>query len=138
MSTLLLTTCLERVVLAQGTVDHHIILTEMLVIFQGFLTVRNTLHHVTSVLPATVKFMFSPIVDVSIITIFKFSGNVNDYSNPSNVRNCYLVGLTDLYGKLEYVRDMVAGYFNHLIQIGVAGLRIDAAKHMWPEVDYKL
>lgn len=50
------------------------------------------------------------------------------------MRNCYLVGLTDLYGKLEYVRDMVAGYFNHLIQIGVAGIRIDAAKHMWPQV----
>ncbi|XP_046454250.1 alpha-amylase-like isoform X3 [Daphnia pulex] len=60
-------------------------------------------------------------------------GNVNDYSNPSNVRNCYLVGLTDLYGKLDYVREKVAGYFNQLIQIGVAGIRIDAAKHMWPE-----
>lgn len=50
------------------------------------------------------------------------------------MRNCYLVSLTDLYGKLDYVRDAVAGYFNHLIQIGVAGIRIDAAKHMWPEV----
>lgn len=50
------------------------------------------------------------------------------------MRNCYLVSLTDLYGKLDYVRDAVAGYFNHLIQVGVAGIRIDAAKHMWPEV----
>ena len=58
-------------------------------------------------------------------------GNVNDYSNPSNVRNCYLVGLTDLYGNLDYVQNMVAGYFNNLIQIGVAGIRIDAAKHLF-------
>lgn len=41
-----------------------------------------------------------------------------------------------MYGKLDYVRDKVAGYFNHLIEIGVAGIRIDAAKHMWPEVGY--
>ena len=66
--------------------------------------------------------------------IHGIKGNVNDYSNPSNVRNCYLVGLTDLYGNLDYVQNMVAGYFNNLIQIGVAGIRIDAAKHMWPEV----
>lgn len=59
-------------------------------------------------------------------------GNVNNYGDPNNVRNCYLVGLTDLYGALPYVRDACAGYFNHLIEIGVAGIRIDAAKHMWP------
>jgi len=39
-----------------------------------------------------------------------------------------------LYGALDYVREKVAGYFNDLIAIGVAGIRIDAAKHMWPEV----
>ena len=27
---------------------------------------------------------------------------------------------------------MIAGYFNDLIDIGVAGFRVDAAKHMWP------
>ena len=48
-----------------------------------------------------------------------------------------MVGLTDLYGKLDYVRDAVAGYFNHLVDLGVAGIRIDAAKHMWPEVSSK-
>ena len=62
-----------------------------------------------------------------------FDGNVNNYGDPNNVRNCYLVGLTDLYGALEYVRDKVAGYLNNLVDIGVAGIRIDAAKHMWPE-----
>lgn len=59
---------------------------------------------------------------------------MNNYGDPENVRNCYLVGLTDLYGELDYVRDAVAGYFNKLIDIGVAGIRIDAAKHMWPAV----
>jgi glycosidase len=30
-------------------------------------------------------------------------------------------------------RDKVAEYLNDLIDIGVAGFRVDAAKHMWPE-----
>ena len=61
-------------------------------------------------------------------------GNVNNYGDENNVRNCYLVGLTDLYGALDYVRDAVAGYLNNLVDLGVAGIRIDAAKHMWPLV----
>lgn len=59
---------------------------------------------------------------------------MNNYGDPYNVRNCYLVGLTDLYGATDYVRQSVAGYFNKLVDIGVAGFRVDAAKHMWPEV----
>ena len=54
------------------------------------------------------------------------------------MRNCNLSGLTDLYGATEYVRQAVAGYFNKLVNIGVAGFRIDAAKHMWPEVNLYL
>ena len=61
-------------------------------------------------------------------------GMVNNYSNASNVRNCYLVGLTDLYGAMDYVRNSIAAYLNELVDLGVAGIRIDAAKHMWPEV----
>ena len=68
-----------------------------------------------------------------MITYFS-PGNVNNYGDPENVRYCNLEGLTDLYGATDYVRSAVAGYFNHLIDIGVAGFRIDAAKHMWPEV----
>ncbi|CAG5126335.1 unnamed protein product, partial [Candidula unifasciata] len=60
-------------------------------------------------------------------------GNVNNYGDPKNVRNCNLVGLTDLDGSQDYVREKVAGYFNHLISLGVAGFRVDASKHMWPE-----
>ena len=49
------------------------------------------------------------------------------------MRNCYLVGLTDLYGALDHVRGALADYLNSLVDLGVAGIRIDAAKHMWPE-----
>ncbi|XP_049873298.1 alpha-amylase 1-like [Pectinophora gossypiella] len=51
---------------------------------------------------------------------------------PERVRNCELSGLKDLNQGSEYVRGMIVGYMNHLIQLGVAGFRIDAAKHMWP------
>ena len=60
-------------------------------------------------------------------------GCVDNYADPNIVRNCYLVGLADLYGATDYVRDKVAEYFNDLIDMGVAGFRVDAAKHMWPE-----
>ena len=43
------------------------------------------------------------------------------YLDPYNVRNCYLVGLTDLDGSQSYVQDVQAGYLNDLIDIGVAG-----------------
>ncbi|XP_064112999.1 alpha-amylase-like isoform X2 [Macrobrachium nipponense] len=61
------------------------------------------------------------------------SGTVDNYTDPYNVRNCYLLGLTDLYGATDYVRQTVAAYFNKLVDIGVAGFRVDASKHMWPE-----
>ncbi|KAH9519303.1 Alpha-amylase A type-1/2 [Bulinus truncatus] len=60
-------------------------------------------------------------------------GNVNNYGDPKNVRDCYLVGLTDLKASQPYVQDKISGYFNHLIDLGVAGFRVDAAKHMWPK-----
>ena len=51
---------------------------------------------------------------------------------PSQVRDCRLVGLLDLALEKDYVRSKIAEYLNHLIDIGVAGFRIDASKHMWP------
>ena len=41
--------------------------------------------------------------------------------------------MPDLAVGNEYVRNKIAEYMNRLIDIGVAGFRIDAAKHMWPE-----
>ena len=60
-------------------------------------------------------------------------GNIHDYENPTEVRNCRLVTLADLKLVDEYVRSKVAGYLNKLIDIGVAGFRVDAAKHMQPD-----
>ncbi|XP_055958799.1 alpha-amylase [Patella vulgata] len=59
-------------------------------------------------------------------------GSIHNYNNAEEVRNCRLVGLTDLKLSSDYVRGKVAGYFNHLIDLGIAGFRVDAAKHMWP------
>lgn len=49
------------------------------------------------------------------------------------VRDCSLLGLPDLATGSEYVRQRIADYLNNMIDIGVAGFRIDAAKHIWPE-----
>jgi len=43
-----------------------------------------------------------------------------------------LVGLRDLKGDKQWVRDRIVDYLNQLIDWGVAGFRVDAAKHMWP------
>ncbi|KAK3593460.1 hypothetical protein CHS0354_020226 [Potamilus streckersoni] len=58
--------------------------------------------------------------------------NIHNYNNAEEVRNCRLVSLVDLNLGKDYVRGKIADYMNHLIDIGVAGFRIDAAKHMWP------
>jgi len=60
------------------------------------------------------------------------SGNIDNYNDPEQVRNCKLVSLPDLLLSKDYVSDRVAEYMNHLIDLGVAGFRVDAAKHMWP------
>ena len=57
---------------------------------------------------------------------------LNSYKDPHVIRNCYLVGLTDLAQSHDYVRNKTAGFLNSLIDAGVAGFRVDAAKHMWP------
>ena len=55
-----------------------------------------------------------------------------DYNNAIQVRNCRLSGLRDLKGGTTWVRDQIGNFMNKLIGWGVAGFRIDAAKHMWP------
>nr|BAM74656.1 alpha-amylase [Haliotis discus hannai] len=57
---------------------------------------------------------------------------IHNYNNPEEVRNCRLVGLADLKAGKDYVRSEIEGYLNHLVDIGIAGFRVDAAKHMWP------
>merc|ERR1711971_461413 len=57
---------------------------------------------------------------------------INNYGNSDEVRNCYLVGLNDLDGGKQYVREKVSGYYNDVFNMGVRGFRVDASKHMWP------
>jgi alpha-amylase len=59
--------------------------------------------------------------------------NVQDYSNPDEVRNCNLNGLIDLDQSKNNVRVKITEFLNKLIDLGVAGFRIDSAKYMWPK-----
>lgn len=55
---------------------------------------------------------------------------VTDYSNAANVQDCELLSLPDLNTGLPSVREKIAGYLIMLARLGVAGFRIDAAKHI--------
>jgi len=55
---------------------------------------------------------------------------ISNYSNRWQVQNCELVGLADLNTSSPYVQETLAGYLNDLTNIGVAGFRFDASKHM--------
>jgi alpha-amylase len=57
---------------------------------------------------------------------------VNNYANAANVQLCELVGLADLRTEDDAVRSRIAAYLIALHAEGVAGFRIDAAKHMQP------
>jgi alpha-amylase len=57
---------------------------------------------------------------------------IHNWANPIEVRNCELLGLPDLNQGHEWVRTKIVDFLNHLIQLGVAGFRVDAMKHMWP------
>lgn len=57
----------------------------------------------------------------------------SDYQNSAyNVKMCRLSGLLDLNQNTTYVQGKMQDFLNHLIDLGVAGFRVDAGKHMWP------
>jgi len=60
------------------------------------------------------------------------NGDIQDYNNAQQVRNCRLSGMPDIYQGSDYVRGKIADFLNQLISYGVAGFRFDASKHMWP------
>lgn len=67
----------------------------------------------------------------------RFSGNdfhaacsINSYGDRYQVQNCRLSGMPDLNTGSDYVQSEVATYMKTLLGWGVAGFRIDAAKHM--------
>mmetsp|Transcript_53920 Transcript_53920/g.101067 ORF Transcript_53920/g.101067 Transcript_53920/m.101067 type:complete len:480 (+) Transcript_53920:93-1532(+) len=55
---------------------------------------------------------------------------VDNYKDKSNVQYCDLVGLPDLCTGCPHVQQLIAQYLSKLAGLGVAGFRIDAAKHM--------
>jgi alpha-amylase len=57
---------------------------------------------------------------------------ITNYSNAGNVQNCELSGLQDLNTGASYVRGKIADYLVGLADMGVAGFRVDAAKHISP------
>lgn len=56
--------------------------------------------------------------------------NIQNYRNHEQVTNCELSGLPDLKTGSSYVRNRIAEYLIDLVNLGVAGFRIDAAKHI--------
>lgn len=61
---------------------------------------------------------------------FHSACSIDSYGVQSQVQNCELVGLADLDTSLEGVRDRIAAYLIALHALGVAGYRVDAAKHV--------
>lgn len=57
---------------------------------------------------------------------------VSNYQDAGNVQLCELVGLADLRTEDASVRNRLGDYLIALNGLGVAGFRIDAAKHMHP------
>ncbi len=59
--------------------------------------------------------------------------NGADYTSaPDRVRTCELSGLADLRTEDASVREKIAAYLTSLTDLGVAGFRVDAGKHMYP------
>ena len=60
----------------------------------------------------------------------QFGCDVVNYADRFNVQNCELLDLPDLDTDAPYVRQQQLAYLNDLTGLGVAGFRVDAAKHM--------
>jgi alpha-amylase len=55
---------------------------------------------------------------------------LNDFGSAANVQDCELFSLPDLHTGQASVRQKIADYLIGLARLGVAGFRIDAAKHI--------
>ena len=55
---------------------------------------------------------------------------LNNYQSAANVQDCELFSLPDLNTRLPVVRGKIADYLLTLARLGVAGFRVDAAKHI--------
>lgn len=57
-------------------------------------------------------------------------GDIANYNDATEVQTCELVNLADLATEKPEVRATIRAYLEDLLSLGVAGFRIDAAKHM--------
>lgn len=69
---------------------------------------------------------------------FHHNGAIEDYSDDWQVENCDLVGLPDLKQESAYVRGQLKDYVDKYADLGIDGIRWDAAKHVpeWFFSDY--
>lgn len=58
------------------------------------------------------------------------NNDITVYTDAFEVQNCELVNLADLKTESQKVQQTIVSYLNGLTKMGVAGFRIDAAKHM--------
>ncbi|CAK5270005.1 unnamed protein product [Mycena citricolor] len=56
--------------------------------------------------------------------------DIVNYTNRLEVQTCQLDGLADLATNTTHVQQTLVGYANHLLSLGVDGLRLDASKHI--------
>lgn len=61
------------------------------------------------------------------------SGGIENWNDPVQLRNCEMGGLIDIDNGKKWVRQHQAAVLNELIDMGVAGFRFDASKHIWPK-----
>ncbi|XP_020281581.1 alpha-amylase-like [Pseudomyrmex gracilis] len=73
-----------------------------------------------------------PAVPYSVADFHK-SCLIQNYNNATEVRDCELSGLHDLDQSKEHVREKIVEFLNDIVDHGIAGFRVDAAKHMWPQ-----
>lgn len=59
--------------------------------------------------------------------------NIVNFNDRFELFNCELLNLADLNTSSPKVQNTIAAYLNKLLDFGVRGFRIDAAKHMAPE-----
>lgn len=62
--------------------------------------------------------------------------HIVNFFNIFELQNCELLGLADLATETTHVQQTLAAYMNHLLDLGVAGFRFDASKHV-PAADLK-
>lgn len=61
------------------------------------------------------------------------NNQIVNYADRAQVQTCELLGLSDLDTSSKVVQEQIVAYLKDLISLGVAGFRIDAAKHIAAE-----